>query len=174
LDALLVERLKLEEIGLKHIGTFEKLTKFYKGFHDFLLSKNPYIRKKTGYDAYRYQVRMYILGLLRNFTCEHCNKIDLKRSLHFHHVNPETKRFRVSRIGQHNFVSSLNVSMCFSPISSNFRRSTKRASKFIVVSSSRNRLFRFRSNKFFGIPLLTFNLKFIMDVSYKLIVISRL
>jgi hypothetical protein len=111
LDALLVERLKLEEIGLKHIDTFEKLTKFYKGFHDFLLSKNPYIRKKAGYSAYRYQVRMYILGLLRNFTCEHCNKIDLKRSLHFHHVNPETKRFRISRIGSHSLIKGLKESL---------------------------------------------------------------
>ena len=106
-----MERLKLEEIGLKHIDTFDKLIKFYKGFHGFLLSKNPYIRKKAGYDAYRYQVRMYILGLLRNFTCEHCNKIDLKRSLHFHHVNPETKRFRISRIGSHSLTKGLKESL---------------------------------------------------------------
>ena len=106
-----MERLKLGEIGLKHIDTFDKLIKFYKGFHNFLLSKNLYTRNKAGYHAYRYQVRMYILGLLRNFTCEHCNKIDLKRSLHFHHINPETKRFRVSRIGQHNFITGLKESL---------------------------------------------------------------
>ena len=107
-----MERLKLEEIGLKHIDTFNKLEQFCKGFHTFLLSKNPYkVRKKTGYDAYRYQVRMYILGLLRNFTCEHCNKIDLKRSLHFHHINPETKRFRISRIGRYNFTTGLKESL---------------------------------------------------------------
>ena len=106
-----MERLKLGEIGLKHIDTFDKLTKFCKGFQGFLLSKNPYIRKKTGYDAYRYQVRMYILGLLRNFTCEHCGIINLKRSLHFHHINPKTKRFRISRIGQHNFILGLQESL---------------------------------------------------------------
>ena len=106
-----MERLKLGEIGLKHIDTFDKLIKFCKGFQGFLLSKNPYIRKKTGYDAYRYQVRMYILGLLRNFTCEHCGVINLKRSLHFHHINPKTKRFRISRIGQHNFILGLQESL---------------------------------------------------------------
>ena len=106
-----MERLKLEEIGLKHIDTFDKLIKFYKGFHNFLLSKSPYIRNKTGYHAYRYQVRMYILGLLRNFTCEHCDKIDLKRSLHFHHVNPETKRFRISRIGSHSLTKGLKEAL---------------------------------------------------------------
>jgi len=101
----------LEEIGLKHIDTFDKLIKFCKGFHSFLLSKNPHIRKKTGYDAYRYQVRMYILGLLRNFTCEHCDKIDLKRSLHFHHTNPKNKRFRISRVGSHSFIKGLKESL---------------------------------------------------------------
>ena len=106
-----MERLKLEEIGLKHIDTFDKLARFCKQFHGFLLSKNSYTRKATGYDAYRYQVRMYVLVLLRNFTCEQCNKIDLKRSLHFHHINPETKRFRVSRIGQHNFITGLKESL---------------------------------------------------------------
>ena len=112
LDALLVERLKLEEIGLKHIDTFNKLEKLCLGFHKFLLSKNPFeTRKKKGYDAYRYHIRMYILVLLRNFTCEHCNKIDLKRSLHFHHVNPETKRFRISRIGSHSLIKGLKESL---------------------------------------------------------------
>ena len=106
-----MERLKLEEIGLKHIDTFDKLTQFCKGFHAFLLSKNQYIRKKTGYDAYRYQVRMYILGLLRNFTCEHCGIVNLKRSLHFHHINPETKRFRISRIGSHSIINGLKESL---------------------------------------------------------------
>ena len=106
-----MERLKLEEIGLKHIDTFDKLARFCKQFHSFLLSKNSYTRKVVGYDAYRYQVRMYVLVLLRNFTCEKCNKIDLKRSLHFHHVNPETKRFRVSRVGQHNFIVGLKESL---------------------------------------------------------------
>ena len=107
-----MERLKLEEIGLKHIDTFDKLAKLCLGFHKFLLSKNPFeSRKKTVYDAYRYQVRMYILGLLRNFTCEHCNKTDLKRSLHFHHIDPKTKRFRISRIGQRNFIVGLKESL---------------------------------------------------------------
>ena len=107
-----MERLKLEEIGLKHIDTFDKLGKLCLGFHKFLLSKNPFeSRKKTGYDAYRYHIRMYILVLLRNFTCTHCNKIDLKRSLHFHHVNPETKRFRVSRVGRYNFIVGLKESL---------------------------------------------------------------
>ena len=100
-----MERLKLEEIGLKHINTFEELAKLCLGFHKFLLSKNPYeSRKTTGYSAYRYQVRMYILALLRNFTCEHCSKIDLKRSLHFHHIDPKTKLFRISRVAQRNFI----------------------------------------------------------------------
>ena len=59
-----MERLKLEEIGLKHIDTFNKLEKLCLGFHKFLLSKNPFeSRKKKGYDAYRYQIRMYILAL---------------------------------------------------------------------------------------------------------------
>ena len=106
-----MERLKLEEIGLKHIDTFDKLIRFCLSFHKFLLTKNPYVRKESGYHAYRYQVRMYILGLLRNFTCEHCNKIDLKRSLHFHHVNPETKRFRISRIGSHSLIKGLKESL---------------------------------------------------------------
>ena len=111
MDALLAERLKLEEIGLKHIDTFDKLEQFCKSFHSFLLCKNPYIRKAIGYDAYRYQVRMYILVLLRNFTCEHCSKTDLKRSLHFHHIDPETKRFRISRIGSHSLTKGLKESL---------------------------------------------------------------
>ena len=111
MDVLLAERLKLEEIGLKHINTFRKLEEFCRGFYKFLLSKNPFVRKGMGYDSYRYNIRMYILGFLRNFTCEHCNKIDLKRSFHFHHINPKEKKFKISRIGQRNFIIGLQESL---------------------------------------------------------------
>ena len=46
-----MERLKLGEIGLKHIDTFDKLVAFCEGFCKFLLSKNPHPR----YDAIKYR-----------------------------------------------------------------------------------------------------------------------
>jgi hypothetical protein len=99
LDALLVERLKLEEIGLKHIDTFDKLVAFCEGFYKFLLSKNPYPRYNASkYFAYLRYCRMYLFVLLKNFKCEQCGTVNTKRAMNFHHENPKKKRDKISRL----------------------------------------------------------------------------
>jgi len=100
LDALLVARLKLEEIGLKHIKTYDELEKFCEGFYQFLLTKNPYIKSKNVklYRGFLRQANRYMLQLLRNFTCQGCGKNDNGYGLHFHHVQPKTKEAKVSHL----------------------------------------------------------------------------
>ena len=94
-----MERLKLEEIGLKHIDTFDKLVAFCEGFYKFLLSKNPYPRYNySNYSAYLRHCRMYLFVLLKNFRCEQCGTVNTKRALNFHHENPKEKRDKISRL----------------------------------------------------------------------------
>ena len=94
-----MEQLKLEEIGLKHIDTFDKLVAFCEGFYKFLLSKNPYNRYNySKYSAYLRHCRMYLFVLLKNFRCERCGTVNRKRALNFHHENPEEKRDKISRL----------------------------------------------------------------------------
>ena len=104
-----MERLKLGEIGLKHIDTFDKLVAFCEGFYKFLLSKNPYNRYNySKYRSYLRHCRMYVFGLLKNFRCERCDMVTMKRSLNFHHINPEDKRDKISRLaGKEPFRKSL-------------------------------------------------------------------
>ena len=99
MDALLVGRLKLDEIGLKHIDTFNKLVTFCENFYKFLLSKNPYSRADINkYQAYLRHSRMYLFVLLKNFRCEQCGTVNIQRALNFHHINPEEKRDKISRL----------------------------------------------------------------------------
>jgi len=94
-----VERLKLGEIGLKHIDTFEKLVAFCEGFYKFLLSKNPYARyDHSKYFAYLRYCKMYIFVFLKNFKCEQCGVVNIQRSLNFHHEKPKEKRDKISRL----------------------------------------------------------------------------
>jgi hypothetical protein len=94
-----VERLKLEEIGLKHIDTFDKLVAFCEGFNKFLLSKNPHPRYDAiKYRAYSRQCRRYLFIFLKNFRCEQCGTVNMKRALNFHHENPKEKRDKISRL----------------------------------------------------------------------------
>ena len=94
-----MERLKLEEIGLKHIDTFDKLVAFCNGFYKFLLSKNPYTHYDVAkYRAYSRHCRMYLFVLFKNFRCEQCGTVNTKRALNFHHENPEEKRDKISRL----------------------------------------------------------------------------
>ena len=93
-------RLKLEEIGLKHIKTYDELEVFCEGLYQFLLTKNPYSRSKEVnlYYGFIRQANRYILQLLRNFTCQGCGKTDNGHGLHFHHVQPKTKISKVSHL----------------------------------------------------------------------------
>jgi len=89
----------LEEIGLKHIDTFDKLVAFCNGFYKFLLSKNPYTHYDVAkYRAYSRHCRMYLFVLFKNFRCEQCGTVNTKRALNFHHENPEEKRDKISRL----------------------------------------------------------------------------
>ena len=94
-----MERLKLEEIGLKHIDTFDKLVAFCEGFYRFLLSKNPYSSYNySHYQTYSRHCKMYLFVLFKNFTCERCGLVNVKRTLNFHHENPKEKRDKISRL----------------------------------------------------------------------------
>ncbi len=108
-----MERLKLEEIGLKHIKTFKELEAFCKGFYSFLLSKNIYSKKneQARYNTFRRHLKSYIVCFLRNFSCEHCGTTNKKRALHFHHINPDTKINKVSTCIQNGLIHGVKESL---------------------------------------------------------------
>jgi len=108
-----VARLKLEEIGLKHIKTYNELEKFCASLYEFLLTKNPYKQKSDGklYFNFRVHLNKYIITLLRNFTCQGCGKYSVSFRFHFHHVDPNTKTAKVSSLMQTGWRQALRESL---------------------------------------------------------------
>ena len=93
-------RLKLEEIGLKHIKTYNELEVFCGGLYKFILAKNPYrpLDNRALYCRFRDHANRYIIQFLRNFSCQGCGKRTKIHGLHFHHVDPNTKTAKVSSL----------------------------------------------------------------------------
>jgi hypothetical protein len=103
----------LEEIGLKHIKTYDELEKFCSNLYKFILTKNPYsaTHNKALYFQFRYQVNRYLVQFLRDFTCQRCGKQSKKQGLHFHHVDPKTKTAKVSSLMKYGWRQALRESL---------------------------------------------------------------